>query len=123
MNQVVRETAVADHLRGFEFAPGIGHVQRMLAQHRAREFDAEVLPAEGGHTGKLQGRCAELAEAPLDHLADTLRGRQFGGPRRECRRALVEQRDQRLQYEQRVAAGVAQQRLGPALRFQARHCE
>ena len=124
-DQVVRERAVADHLRRLELAPGLGEVERVALEHRRSELGSEVGAGERSDAREAQRVARQLAEAPLDQRPDAHRLRQ----RRDlCRRAGVTREDQvlqRLEREHRIAAGVLQQRrrqvrdveLGQAERF------
>ena len=49
-NQVMRKSAVAQDLRGFELDPGIGQVEQSNLQHRGREARAEILSGHGSAT-------------------------------------------------------------------------
>lgn len=70
VDQVVRERAVAQHLCGFEFGPGVGEVERAHAEHTRRELDAEVGCRHRGAARKLHRRLRQAADAPLDQRGD-----------------------------------------------------
>ena len=114
VEQVVGEAAVADHVRGFELAPGVGELDDRAAGNVRGQLDAEVETCDRGHPREGERPGAQQLEAAGDQRADVVRRGQGFGRRVEELRAAGDQRAQGLQHEQRVAAGVAPQRLRPA---------
>ena len=115
-DQVVRERALAQNLRGVELAPGVAQVDRAQAEHVRGELGAEVGAGDRGAAGQLHRHRREPADALLDQVGDVRGGRQAGRDRpgenhRARRHGRWRQHQlQRLEQEHRVAAGVAGQR-------------
>ena len=109
VDQIVREAAVAQHLRRFELAPGARELQGRLRQHALGELDAEVERRDRRQPRQGQGHRRKLRQAPLDELLHRLR------PRRRLARCQHRQAAvgpgllQGLEHEQRIAAGALQQ--------------
>ena len=119
-DEVVREGAVADHLRRFEFTPGLGDVQRVRIQHRGGQLGAEAGAGQGRHARQLQRCRRQLRQAALDQCADGARLRQAVAGRGGAAEQHVLQG---LEREHRVAAGVPQQRRGQAPGVDGRQCQ
>ena len=106
-DQVVGKAFALEHLRGLQLGPGIGQGQRVLVQQLGHPRGRAVLPQHRHAAHHLPGGRAQPCQAQLDQA---LHG---GGQRPGCRRrGWVGQGLERLQHEQRVAAGVAVQGAG-----------
>ena len=106
-DQVVREGFARQHLRRLQLGPGVDQRQRRLLQHGFGQLDAEVDTSDRRHPRQRQRRRRQGLQPPLDQRADAGRLRQPAVGHAGQHVVL-----QRLQREQRVAAGVAHQRAG-----------
>ena len=121
----MRKAAVADHLRRFEFAPGLGNVERVRVEHHRRQLGIEVRASQRRQARQLERGARQLRQAAFDQRTDAARLRQLAAGLQRHRIARQHEIAQRLEREQRVAAAVAQQRgretrwvkLGQAERF------
>jgi hypothetical protein len=94
-DEVVRERAVADHVRRLELAPGLGEVEHVQVQHRAGQLGRELAAEQRGGTRELERRRREAREAAFDQRPDGRRLRQAGG----VAAASDRHRLQRLEHE------------------------
>ena len=104
-HQVVREGVAAQHLCGLEFVQRIGELHRRGAQYLLGQLDLEVHPGNAGQPRQRQRGRRELAQAPLDQPADRQGPGQVLHIGKPIQRAIDPGLLERLEHEQRVAAG------------------
>ena len=80
VDQVVREGAVAQHLRRLELGARVGEVERAHAEHVRGELDREVGRRDRRAARQPDGVGRQAPDAPLDHRVQAARDRQ---PRRQ----------------------------------------
>ena len=110
------ERAFADDVGALQFAPSLRQIEHMDTQHPRCQLSREIRPCERGHTRQAQCFRRQLRQAQIQQLADFLWRGQLTGCGRCTGRSIRSARQpslQRFEDEQRVAAGMACQRLGP----------
>ena len=121
-HEVVRERG-ATHDVGFrQFAPRVGQVERVRAQHGGRQLEVEVAAGERREARQAQRRRAQQGQPLFDQPRQWRRRRQSRRGGRVARLA-AQPCAQGFKQEQRVAAAVAPQAFGPVRGGQARKLE
>ena len=115
-HQVVRESPVAQHVGALQFVPGAGQLHRAHADGGLGRFDAEVHAGHRSHARQRERRFAQALQSPFDQGPHAGRPRQFTARQTAVGQALL----QGFQNKERVAAGVAYQRLGQSRTLQTR---